>query len=97
MSQEVANKRGKQPQGFIPDFAWRDTDLSKAELTVGTNASGGFFAPSVQLANEFVEALRARLILSDMGMRIMSGLNTKVKFRRLALALPPRSLRNPET
>ena len=86
MSQEVANKRGKQPQGFyVPDFAWRDYGIEqKRELTVGTNASGGFFAPSVQLANEFVEALRARLILSDMGMRIMSGLNTKVQIPKIS-------------
>ena len=86
MSQEVANKRGKQPQGFyVPDFAWRDYGIDqKRELTVGTNASGGFFAPSVQLANEFVEALRARLILSDMGMRIMSGLNTKVQIPKIS-------------
>jgi HK97 family phage major capsid protein/HK97 family phage prohead protease len=86
MNQEVALKRGKQPQGFyIPDFAWRDHDPKmKRELTVGTNASGGFFAPSVQLADEFVEALRARMVLPGLGMRIMSGLNTKIQIPKIS-------------
>ena len=86
MNQEVALKRGKQPQGFyIPDFAWRDYDPKmKRELTVGTNASGGFFAPSVQLADEFVEALRARMVLPGLGMRIMSGLNTKIQIPKVS-------------
>ena len=86
MNQEVALKRGKQPQGFyIPDFAWRDYDPKmKRELTVGTNASGGFFAPSVQLADEFVEALRARMVLPGLGMRIMSGLNTKIQIPKIS-------------
>jgi HK97 family phage major capsid protein/HK97 family phage prohead protease len=86
MNQEVALKRGKQPQGFyIPDFAWRDYDPAmKRELTVGTNASGGFFAPSVQLADEFVEALRARMVLPGLGMRIMSGLNTKIQIPKIS-------------
>ena len=86
MNQEVALKRGKQPQGFyIPDFAWRDYDPAmKRELTVGTNASGGFFAPSVQLADEFVTALRARMVLPGLGMRIMSGLNTKIQIPKIS-------------
>ena len=86
MNQEVALKRGKQPQGFyIPDFAWRDYDPKmKRELTVGTNSSGGFFAPSVQLADEFVEALRARMVLPGLGMRIMSGLNTKIQIPKIS-------------
>ena len=86
MNQEVALKRGKQPQGFyIPDFAWRDYDPAmKRELTVGTNASGGFFAPSVQLADEFVTALRARMVLPGLGMRIMSGLNTKIQIPKVS-------------
>ena len=80
MSQEVSKRAGKQPQGFyVPSFAW-----GKRELTVGTNASGGFFAPSQQLANEWVEALRARMVLPGLGMRIMSGLGTKIQIPKLS-------------
>ena len=80
MSQEVSKLSGKQPQGFyVPSFAW-----GKRELTVGTNASGGFFAPSQQLANEWVEALRARMVLPGLGMRIMSGLGTKIQIPKVS-------------
>ena len=80
MSQEVAHKRSKQPQGFyIPDFAW-----SQRELTVGTNASGGFFAPSVQLSSEWINALRAKMVLPGLGMRIMSGLQTKIQIPKIS-------------
>ncbi len=80
MSQEVAMKRGRQPQGFyIPDFAW-----PQRELTVGTDASGGFFAPSVQLASEWVNALRAKMVLPGLGMRIMSGLQTKIQIPKVS-------------
>ena len=80
MSAEVAHKRNKQPQGFyVPDFAW-----GQRELTVETNASGGFFAPSVQLANEWVNALRAKMVLPGLGMRIMSGLQTKIQIPKIS-------------
>ena len=83
MSQEVARKRGKQPQGFyVPDQAWRD--YSKRELTVGTDASGGYFAPSVQLSSEWINALRAKMVLPGLGMRIMSGLNTKIQIPKIS-------------
>ena len=86
MSQEMSHKSGKQPQGFyVPDFAWRDDLYSaKRELTVGTNASGGFFAPSVQLSSEWIGALRAKMVLADLGMRTMSGLTTKVQIPKVS-------------
>ena len=86
MSQEMAHKSGRQPQGFyVPDYAWRD-DLytAKRELTVGTNASGGFFAPSAQLGSEWIGALRGKMVLADLGMRTMSGLTTKVQIPKVS-------------
>ena len=64
---------------MFPDFAW-----GQRELTVGTNASGGFFAPSVQLANEWINALGAKMVLPGLGMRIMSGLQTKIQIPKLS-------------
>ena len=86
MSQEMAHKSGKRPQGFyVPDYAWSsDLYSAKRELTVGTNASGGFFAPSVQLGSEWINALRAKMVLSDLGMRTMSGLTTKVQIPKVS-------------
>ena len=69
----------------MPDYAWRD-DLytAKRELTVGTNASGGFFAPSAQLGSEWIGALRGKMVLAELGMRTMSGLTTKVQIPKVS-------------
>ena len=86
MSQEMAHKSGKRPQGFyVPDYAWRsDLYTSKRELVVGTDGSGGYFAPSQQLGSEWINALRAKMVLSDLGMRTMSGLTTKVQIPKVS-------------
>ena len=86
MSQEMAHKSGRQPQGFyVPDYAWREDMYSaKRELTVGTDASGGYFAPTAQLGSEWIGALRAKMVLADLGMRTMSGLTTKVTIPKVS-------------
>ncbi len=90
MSQEVGHRQNKTPQGFfVPDFAWtgnrNETELEKrAVMTVGTNSSGGFFAPQEQLGSEFVSALRAKMVMPDLGMRIMSGLTTKITIPKVS-------------
>ena len=90
MSQEVAERQGKTPQGFfIPDFAWTGSrnaeELAKRTvMTAGTNASGGFFAPTDQLASQWVEALRAKMVLPGLGMKIMSGLTTKISIPKVS-------------
>ena len=90
MSQEVATRLGKTPQGFfIPDFAWtgsrNEEELAKRTvMTAGTNASGGYFAPTDQLASQWVEALRAKMVLPGLGMKIMSGLTTKISIPKVS-------------
>ena len=80
----MAHKSGKAPQGFyVPDYAWR-SDLYKRELTVGSNSAGGFFAPSAQLGSEWINALRAKMVLAELGMRTMSGLTTKVQIPKIS-------------
>ena len=90
MSQEVGQRQNKTPQGFfVPDYAWtgnrNETELEKrAVMTVGTNSSGGFFAPQEQLGSEFVGALRAKMVMPALGMRIMSGLTTKITIPKVS-------------
>ena len=90
MSQEVASRQGKTPQGFfIPDFAWtgsrNEAELAKRTvMTAGTAASGGYFAPTDQLASQWVEALRAKMVLPGLGMKIMSGLTTKISIPKVS-------------
>ena len=88
MSQEMSHKSGKSPQGFyVPDYAWRsDMYTAKRELTVGTDGTGGYFAPSAQLGSEWIGALRSKMVLADLGMRTMSGLTTKVQIPKIAAA-----------
>ena len=88
MSQEMAHKSGKSPQGFyVPDYAWRsDMYTAKRELTVGTDGTGGYFAPSAQLGSEWIGALRSKMVLADLGMRTMSGLTTKDQIPKIAAA-----------
>jgi len=52
-------------------------------MTVGTNASGGFMAPVHNMGSEFVAALRAKMVMPDLGMRIMSGLTTKISIPKV--------------
>jgi HK97 family phage major capsid protein len=90
MSQQVGHNQSKTPQGFfVPDFAWTGNrnaaELEKRTvMTVGTNASGGFMAPVENLGNEFVAALRAKMVMPDLGMRIMSGLTTKISIPKVS-------------
>jgi HK97 family phage major capsid protein/HK97 family phage prohead protease len=90
MSQEVGHRQSKTPQGFfVPDYAWtgnrNEAELEKRTvMTVGTNASGGFFAPQEQLGSEFVGALRAKMVMPGLGMRIMSGLTTKLTIPKVS-------------
>ena len=90
MSQEVGHRQNKTPQGFfVPDYAWtgnrNESELQKRTvMTVGTNASGGFMAPQSQLGSEFVGALRAKMVMPDLGMRIMSGLTTKITIPKVS-------------
>ena len=88
MSREMAHKSGKSPQGFfVPDYAWRpDMYTAKRELTVGTDGTGGYFAPSAQLGSEWIGALRSKMVLADLGMRTMSGLTTKIQIPKIAAA-----------
>ena len=86
MSQEVSHRQNKTPQGFyVPDFAWtgnrnQDELEKRTVMTVGTNASGGFFAPVDQLGSEWVSALRAKMVMPGLGMRIMSGLLLRFQY-----------------
>ena len=90
MSQQVGQNQSKTPQGFfVPDFAWTGNrnvaELEKRTvMTVGTNASGGYMAPVENLGNEFVGALRAKMVMPGLGMRVMSGLTTKISIPKVS-------------
>lgn len=73
LSQEIAARAGKQPRGlFVPG------DIFVRDLTVGTSTAGGHLRPTEHLASSFVDALRARMVLGDLGARIMTGLKGNI-------------------
>jgi HK97 family phage major capsid protein/HK97 family phage prohead protease len=69
VSEELAKRYGKEARGFYvpPSIFQRD-------LTVGTNTAGGFLKPTDHLGGEFIDALRANLVVSGLGARMMQGL-----------------------
>ncbi len=81
VSDEIAKRAKREARGFYaPDSFWN----GKRDLTVGTNSAGGFLKPTDHLGNEFVDALRARLVFSELGARFMSGLTGDVAIPKLS-------------
>lgn len=81
VSDEIAKRQGREARGFYaPDSFW----TGKRDLTKGTNSAGGFLVGTDHLGNEFVDALRARLVFSDLGARFMTGLKGNVAIPKLA-------------
>ena len=73
VSDELAKRYGKEPRGFyVPQ------SIFKRDLTVGTDAAGGFLKPTDHLGGEFIDALRANLVISGLGARMMQGLSGDV-------------------
>jgi HK97 family phage major capsid protein/HK97 family phage prohead protease len=73
VSEELAKRYGKEPRGFyVPQ------SIFKRDLTVGTNTAGGFLKPTDHLGGEFIDALRANLVISSLGARMMQGLKGDV-------------------
>ena len=74
VSEELAKRYGKEPRGFyVPSSIFQQRDL-----TVGTNTAGGFLKPTDHLGGEFIDALRANLVTSSLGARMMQGLKGDV-------------------
>lgn len=73
VSEELAKRYGKEPRGFyVPN------SIFKRDLTVGTGSAGGFLKPTDHLGGEFIDALRANLVISGLGARMMQGLKGDV-------------------
>lgn len=81
ISDEIAKRQGREARGFYaPDSFW----TGKRDLTVGTNSAGGFLKPTDHLGDQFVDALRSRLVFNQLGARFMSGLRGDVAIPKLS-------------
>ena len=70
-SRAIENRVGKPPKGlYVPtEIGWGQRDLS-----VGSATAGGNLVGTDHLGDRFIDALRAKSIIFDIGARRMSGL-----------------------
>lgn len=80
VSDDIAKRTGKEAKGF-----YMPTNIAfRADQVVGTNNVGGFLKPTDHLGNEFIEALKAKLVVSQAGARIMTGLKGDVAIPKMS-------------
>ena len=80
VSDEIAAKTGKEARGF-----YMPTNINfRANQVVGTNNVGGFLKPTDHLGNEFIEALKARLVVGQAGARVLEGLKGDVAIPKMS-------------
>ena len=81
VSEEIAKRTGREARGFYaPDSFWG----GRRDLTVGTATAGGHLVGTDHLGDQFVDALRARLVFNELGARFMTGLRGDVAIPKLA-------------
>ena len=73
VSDELARQYGKDARGFfVPN------SIFKRDILTSSPANGSNLVPEDHLAGEFVDALRANLVISGLGARMMQGLKGDV-------------------
>ncbi len=84
ISDEIAKRSGKEARGFyIPaNINWGQRDQ-----TAGTNSQGGFLVSTDHLADQFIEALYARLTITNLSARVMQGLKGDVSIPKLSASV----------
>ena len=79
-SSEISKRVGKEPRGF---FVPNDINWGQRDMTIGSATAGGNLKGTDHMANEFIDALRPKLVLGQMGSRFMSGLQGDVQIPAL--------------
>lgn len=78
VSQELSLREGRSSQGIlVPAAGW-----ARRAYTAGSATEGGNLVPSVLMAGNFVEALRARLAVAELGATFMPGLQGSISIPR---------------
>ena len=79
-SEAVAKIMGRSPEGFyIPNEAFRD-------FNVGTATEAGNLVPTELRTDLFVDVLRNKLVLGQLGARVLSGLTSSIDLPRKSTA-----------
>lgn len=70
INQELQHRTGKRTQGFlVPESGW-----SSRAYVAGTASAGGNLIATDLLAGSFIEALRDRLVVAELGATMLPGL-----------------------
>ena len=70
INQELEHRNGRRTQGFfVPDSGWK-----KRTYVAGTATAGGNLIATDHLADNFIEALRDRLAVAELGATFLGGL-----------------------
>ena len=86
LSDEITRRTGKQSQGFyVPDFAWRSGVMTTAATAAiaGENVTDQF-VPTIQRGDLFIEALRAKQVMANLGVTYLGGLTNRVRMPKIA-------------
>ncbi|MCC8368783.1 MAG: phage major capsid protein [Rickettsia endosymbiont of Oxypoda opaca] len=70
-STEIAKRVGREPASF---FIPLDVILEKRDLQKLVNTAGGYLVPTDYLSSNFIELLRNKMLVHQMGAKVMSGL-----------------------
>ncbi len=84
LSQEIAQRSGKAPSGFyVPQAVLAE---KRAMSVTGSSGAYGGNAVATEVYTSFIEALRPKLRVAQMGATIMSGLTSNISIPRHAAA-----------
>lgn len=86
MHEEIMTRTGKASEGFyVPDFAFRAGPMSTAATggSASENVSDNF-VPTIHRGDMFIEALRSRQVMSELGVTYMSGLTNRIKMPKFS-------------
>lgn len=87
-SDAVSKRMGKAPEGFfVPVEAY-----GKRDFVAASGGGADNLIQSTILANEFVDVLRANMVFSKLGVRILGGLTSNIQIPRKTAAMTVQSL-----
>jgi HK97 family phage major capsid protein len=81
ISDTIAQRSGQSNGGF---YMPADMQWGRRDLTVGTNNAGGFLVGTDHDGASFIDALRAAMVTTRLGARVMSNLQGNVAIPKLA-------------
>ena len=84
INQELESRSGKRTQGFsVPSNGW-----SKRAYVAGTANQGGNLVATDLLVDNFIEALRSRTVVGELGETILPAKVGDVEFHNALVTIP---------